>query len=580
VKRFVLLLGIALAGAACLPAGAQAAFGFSEFDVTFTDSAGLPATQAGSHPFAFTTSFEANVDGEEADGRLRELFLDLPPGLVVNPFAVPRCTADDFETLNEGVNDCSNAAAVGVAESASGEPETWTATPVFSLVSPASVPLRLGFRVAAAANVIVDFELSSESPYRLLATVGEIPEAVELFAAKLQLWGVPASPLHNDSRGWCAVMGGSCPTSVPQLPLLTLPASCEGPQETIYGAFSWGGDEDWGAAFLPGLGGCDALAFEPAADFQLATEAAGSLTGLDVSIDFEDQGLSNPGGLAESQVRDLVVALPGGTTAGPSLASASGSCAEADLEAEAPASAPGEGCPAVSTVGMAEAESSLLAGELLEGAVYRATPHQNLAGNAAMALYVVLKNADTGMIIKQPVSLAADAATDQLVAVAEEMPQLPFSHLRLHLDDGASGPLVSPPRCGDYEIEAELTPWADHGDYLVRSEFSLDSGPGDGPCPSGESTQSPSGDGAPVPAVAAAPAVIRPFVRPCPRGKRAIRRNGIRHCMKRCPKGKRKARRKGTVRCVKKRSCRRSKRMVRHQGKVRCVKRSRHHRYP
>ena len=36
-------------------APAMADYGFSNFDVTFTNADGTPATQAGSHPFATTT---------------------------------------------------------------------------------------------------------------------------------------------------------------------------------------------------------------------------------------------------------------------------------------------------------------------------------------------------------------------------------------------------------------------------------------------------------------------------------------------------------------------------------------------
>jgi len=44
-------------------------------------------------------------------------------------------------------------------------------------------------------------------------------------------------------------------------------------------------------------------------------------------------------GLAQSQLRDLVFALPEGMSVGPSLTASSGGCTEADLEAEGPESA-------------------------------------------------------------------------------------------------------------------------------------------------------------------------------------------------------------------------------------------------
>lgn len=559
--RLVSILALVLAGLACLPVGAQAAFGLDEFDVTFTSEDGSPAVQAGSHPFAFTTSLKTNVSGGEPQGRLRELFLDEIPGLMAAPNASPRCTAEDFDTLDEGMNDCPDATAVGIFESASGEPDNWTTAPVFNLVPPSGVLLRLGFRVAGAANAIVDFELSPEPPYRLLASIGEIPEVVELFAAELQLWGVPASPLHDALRGRCGVEGGSCPANVAQQPFLTLPTSCLGPQETFYEALSWEGDEGSGSAFTHdgaddplGFGGCGSLAFDPKVALAPTTEAAASTTGLDISLDVEDEGLGNPAGLARSQIREALFALPEGMGAGSALTSGD-SCTEAELEAETP-EAPPAGCPSASQVGTAEVESPLLA-EPIAGAVYRATPGENFAGDAPIGLYVVLRSPGLGILIAQPVGVEEELETGRLVAVAEDLPQLPFSHLEIQLDEGSGeGPLISPSLCGDYEAEAQLVPWAGNGTIAASSLFSIVSGPGEGPCPEeGEGDESDGEEeaeeaeeeeqacgvcaNAPLPSSAASiqpgPASVPQASqrrRSCLKGKRGVRRHGKPHCVK------------------------------------------------
>jgi hypothetical protein len=531
MKRLVAIFTVFFAGAGCTPAGAQAAFGIDGFDVSVTTEDGSPAVQAGSHPFAFTTSLDMNLDGAEPEGRLRELLVEEIPGLVVDTTAYPRCRAEDFETLKEGANDCPSVSAVGVSESAVGEPDNRITAPVYSLVPPPGVLMRLGFRVADSANVIADVALSSEPPYTATMSLEEFPEEIELFGLQLQLWGNPASPAHDEMRGICAVKEGVCPVSFSQRPLLTLPTSCEGPQAAFYDALSWEGDEDFGnvvthdgAGDPLGFGGCGKLGFGPASSVHLTTEEAQSPTGLDASVAVADEGLFDPDSIAQSQVRDLLVALSGGLVLGPSLASAKGSCSEADLEAEAPESA---GCPATSSIGTAEVESPLAEGRLIHGSIYRATPNQNLAGNAARALYVVLKDASLGVSITQPVALETDPATGELIAVAEEMPQLPFSHLRLHLDDGEGGPLVSPPRCGKYGAETELYPWAGEGTFWTISAFQIVSGPNGGPCPTG----------APEVRSLSTPAAGGPVVSP-------------RH---RCPKGKRRVHRKGKVRCVKRR---------------------------
>lgn len=539
--RLVSILALVLAGAACLPVCAQAAFGVNDFDVTLTNEDGSPAVQAGSHPFAMTTSLGMNVSGEEPDGRLRELFLDLPPGLVASTTSAPRCKEADFETLDEGVNDCPLSTVLGVVSAAVGEAGNWGTTRVFNLVPHSGELMRLGFRVAGVENVFVDIELSPEPPYEATLSIGDFPESIELFGVEQQLWGVPAAPEHDAQRGG--------PSSVQQAPLLTLPTSCEGPQQTLYEAVSWEGDEDSGEALTHdgagepmGFVGCDLLSFDPSATSQPTTEASGSPTGLDVSVAFADEGLTSPKGKAQSQVRDLALVLSEGMTAGPSLTASSGGCSEAEVEAETPESVPGEACPASSEVGTAEVESPLLE-ELIEGTVYRATPNENFA-DSAMALYVVLKNPDLGVVIAQPVALEMDPGTGRLFAVAEEMPQLPFSHLRLYLDDGKGGPLVSPPLCGKYETEAEFEPWAGEGGRVTSSTFQINSGPNGGPCPSGtdesnsesadkrHSRSGPPSGGSP-PAANVPAAVPRSAVRKrhCRKGKHRVRHHGKTRCV-------------------------------------------------
>jgi hypothetical protein len=285
-----------------------------------------------------------------------------------------------------------------------------------------------------------------------------------------------------------------------------------------------------------GFGGCHRLAFDPFATAQATTAEAASPTGLELSVAFVDEGLANPGGLAQSQVRDLAVVLPEGMTAGPSLTAGAGGCSEADVEAETPESAPGEGCPASSEIGTAEVGSPLIEGQSIHGTVYRAAPNENFA-DSAMALYVVLKDADLGAVIAQPVALETDPDTGQLIAVAEEMPQLPFGHLNLHLDDGKGGPLVNPPRCGKYKAKAEFDPWAGGGTFTTLSSFQISSGPNGGPCPT-DAEESHSESGPPsgsATAAASGPIVLPPPVlhkHRCHKGKHRARRHGKTHCVR------------------------------------------------
>src|SRR3954467_88618 len=90
VAAAVLALGIAA------PA-AHADFGIKDFtaEVRKADNTTLE-TQAGAHPFTGVTSFTFNSTPSGPDGHVKDIRVDLPPGLISNPLATPRCTAVQF----------------------------------------------------------------------------------------------------------------------------------------------------------------------------------------------------------------------------------------------------------------------------------------------------------------------------------------------------------------------------------------------------------------------------------------------------------------------------------------------------
>ncbi|HWM55229.1 MAG TPA: hypothetical protein VNO20_07565 [Solirubrobacterales bacterium] len=515
------IVGFALLAALWLPGVARADFGIYDFDVTFTGPGGEAVSQAGAHPFAMTTSFRVN--GEETpeggvlvDEPIKDLLVTQIAGFAGAPTAVPTCSTVDFltDTVNlagEPVPNCPDSTAVGtVAVLLSGNGGKLDAyASVYNIEPSPGVPTKFGFNVGGTP-VTVEAKLSEEHPYSIVAGPTNTSQLVETTAAEFTLWGVPADPAHDSVRGRCFTLFGKsvgkCPVSVAEEPFLTLPRSCRGPQAFLYEADSWHHPGAWLADGTPdlsdpnwvtgsvlshdefgapqGMTRCSKLAFNPGITAKPTSKAATSPTGLDFSLDIEDEGLTNPTGIAGADIEKTVVTLPEGMSVNPSQAEGLEVCTEAQVEKESSQSGPGEGCPQASKIGSLELETPLLEGKLLKGSLYVAKPYENPFGSL-LALYIVIKDRGLGISVVQPAEVIPDPKTGRLTTIAEDLPELPFSHFRLHFREGARSPLATPPACGSYDVKAVLYPSSAGSPVTSTSSFQIVTGPDGGPCPSG-----------------------------------------------------------------------------------------------
>ncbi|HEX8690414.1 MAG TPA: hypothetical protein VF729_09260, partial [Solirubrobacterales bacterium] len=245
-------------------------------------------------------------------------------------------------------------------------------------------------------------------------------------------------------------------------------------------------------AQTPGMTGCDKLGFAPEISVRPTTDHAASPTGIEVGLEVTDPGLLSPTGTAHSDIKKALVTLPEGMTVNPSVAEGLATCTPAQYGAERIDSAPGEGCPEASKVGTIEAESPLLEGEIVKGSLFVATqddpatpqPGAENPFDALIALYIVIKHPELGIIVKQAGKVEPDPRTGQLISSFDELPEVPLSDVRLRLREGGRSPLISPDRCGTYTTEAAFTPWADPAKTLLTtSSFQITRGVGGGPCP-------------------------------------------------------------------------------------------------
>jgi hypothetical protein len=489
----------------CEPA--EENFGLCNLDVTFTNEKGEILSQAGAHPFAMTTSF--GVNGEEtaeggvlANEAVRNLLFTQMPGFAATPTSVPICSMADFLTQGptSGPN-CPDSTAIGTVANrlATEKAEGALYSPVYNVETSPGEAARLGFWTTAIP-ITVDANLSEASPNLIVAGPTNISQLVEVAGSVFTLWGVPADPAHDPLRGACiAIEGGStgkeCPAGVAVKPFITMPRNCDGPLPTTYDALSWVGSTDRGQALShdeagnpQGMVGCGSLSFSPSISAVPSSRSTASPSGMDISLHLDNEGLTNPSGLAGSDIRKTALTFPAGVTINPSQAEGLATCSKAQLDRETAGSDFGAGCPAESKIGSVEVQSPLLEGETLKGSLFVATPYSKPFEKSLITLYMTVKDPAKGVGITLAGKVEPDPATGQLITTFGEaespIPQAPISDLRVHLREGARSPLITPNLCGDYETEMLLTPTADPTHpFTATSAFHIGSGVGGGPCP-------------------------------------------------------------------------------------------------
>jgi hypothetical protein len=479
-------------------APAQADFGFlpgaAGFESAATNPDGSPATQAGSHPYQVTTSFQLNQRTDPITGRtiveggeLKRVSVAAPPGLIGDPNAVPQCPLAEFFTESNSFlhGECPDNTAIGFMElHLAGFAHVFT-VPVYNLVPPAGTPARFGASLFSTP-IILDASVRTGGDYGITITSEDIAQGVSVVGTSVTLWGVPADPSHNTQRGSCLETGLSCPTNVPPTPFLTLPTSCGVPQTWTISAESWdhpgqsvsdSSTSHDGDGRSVDLDGCNRLDFSPSLSVAPDGSAGSTTTGLTVAIHVPQEQLLVPTGLAESDLRKTVVALPTGVQLSPSAADGLLACSTAEIALE---SASEPTCPNAAKVATVEIATPLLPNALV-GEVYLAAQDENPFGSL-LALYLVAKDPVSGVLIKLAGQVIPDPVTGQLTATFDNTPQLPFSDLRLSFFGTARAPLTTPPLCGTYTTTTAMYPWSGSPPSTPSSSFAITSGPGGSAC--------------------------------------------------------------------------------------------------
>jgi hypothetical protein len=518
VRRFPAVVFLAMLVAVLAVSPAFAGFGFlpggEGFDGSFTNRDGSPDIQAGSHPYAFTTSFqftrvEDRVGKPFPVADVKDLTVDLPVGFTGNPNATTKCTAEQLVHSSEPLpqdepsKSCPVSSQVGVVQIdlAEGFGVLHAYAPVFNMVAPAGTPAVLGFAVVTV-EIYIQTRIRSGSDYGLSTPLHDISAGISTLGSKLTVWGMPGDPSHDKQR--CVYLrespDGNCDEpgfwggephefGFSPKPFITLPTSCAGPQTISIAADSW---QEPGVfvqdSFIThdnlaspvGFEGCNRLGFTPTLVTQADTGAAATPTGLQVNLHLPQD--ESPEGLAESELKKAVVTLPAGMSVNPSAADGLQACSPGQIALSSPEPAT---CPDASKIGSVEVNSPPI-DHPLYGSVFLAAQNENPFGSL-LAIYLAIFDPQTGVVVKVAGHVEPDPQTGRLTTVFDNNPQLPFEDLKLDFFGGPRAPLVTPRSCGTFATTSDLTPWAspEVPDASPSYAFAVTSGVNGAACGSG-----------------------------------------------------------------------------------------------
>ncbi len=470
-------------------------------------------SRAGGHPYTASTGIFVNTkrapNGNVVpSGEPKDIMVDLPPGFLGNPVAVPQCPD------SEDLSGCSTNTIVGVVkpmieEFGSGNHGgTTTAVPVFNTEAPFGSPAKFKFLADNILLVNVVGSLRSDEDYGVTVGSPNTAQIRAVYGAFFSFWGAPADPSHDSQR--CATIETGCSVSsgVKNTAFATQATNCAeeaiAPPVTTISVNTWQNPAEifHRSITMPMVTGCDQLKFTAGFTFQPSETKADSPASFTADLTVPSEGLTEPEKLTTPEQKKTVVDLPAGVTLNPSAADGLGACSEQQIGLKnkidpatglpKPEPMPNRlrftkdpnSCPDASKIGTIEVKTALLA-NTLHGDLYLAAQGTGNPFGSLFAVYLVIEDPRTGVFVKLPGEVQPDPATGRLRTVFDDIPQLPFESLRLHFAGGPRAPLATPTTCGLYTTTTQNTPWSapESGpDFETKDSFAINSGPGGGAC--------------------------------------------------------------------------------------------------
>ena len=403
---------------------------------------------------------------------LKDVRVDLPTGLSVNPQATPQCP---LATFQENALNCPVTSVVGVSlatVAVAGVPSPPVPAQVYNLIPAQGEPALFGFE-AAGSEVYLKADVEWSGDYHEGFTIA-----------------VPAPPvgrIYKNRLVFTGVAGNGT--------FLTTPSTCHNPAQApfahTYSTFLRADSvevpdpkfPDGSTAFEAGLPagvmptGCANVPFNPSIAITPATQQTDSPDGAATEVKVPFDALLP---IANSNVRTARVSLPLGMGLNPSSADQLEFCSDEQF---------GKGtrqpmsCPAGSKIGTVAIETPPLPAGSITGNVFlgKQLSRDPTSGDE----YRIFFDGETprfGVSVRLVGKVSADPQTGRLTTTLADAPQVPFTSFKLQLDKGNNAVLTSAPICGPNTSSAAISPYSETADATPTQAFSLSKAPGGGAC--------------------------------------------------------------------------------------------------
>ena len=465
--------------------GWQAGTCTSEVPTCSVETPGQFFTHAAGHPPVGFTQFIVKHTTmallESPVGNIRDLRVDLPVGLSVNPQATAQCPLATFEA---NASSCPLASAVGESKATAalaGVVAPPLPATVYNLEPSPGEPALFGFSLLNN-DVYLKAEIDTNGAYR--EWKGDYHEYFTIEAPKS-----PIGEILKDRLVFNGQAGNGT--------FLTTPSTCHNPEaapfEHIYSTYlrADGYEEPYAEQAFPANSafiesplppktmptGCQEVPFKPAISVKPETAQTDSPEGptVEVTVPFE------PGTeLANANLKDASVSLPRGMGLNPSAAPGLQYCTDTEL---------GKGttgpvaCPPGSKIGTVSINTPPLPDGSLTDSVYLGQQlSRDPTSGEEYRIFVDAESSRYGISVRLIGNVSADPLTGQLTARFAENPQVPFSSFQIKFNGGPTATLTSPPICGPNTTTSALMPWTESGSAHPQNGFTLTSAPGGGAC--------------------------------------------------------------------------------------------------